>query len=160
VAEDKKPEAAGEPEYYTYPPGTPPAEQAAEVRDEILEAVDEGASPRGFYRQPAEPVIEGGLKPLMPLMPLSDADYVDRVGAAMEPSNIMPPLMPDLEIGGEVSPRLRGFTSAPRAGLQFTCPYGLGGQCCGCRYMPCNELTLAVLGHVSKDYSPGGRCSA
>ena len=143
------------------------AEEAAEpdVRDEILEAVDEGSPSRGFFRQPTEPVIEGGLKPLMPLTPMSDADYADRVGAAMEPSNIMPPLMPEAGplqeplAGLEAQPRLRGFTSLAQP-LQFTCPYGLGGQCCGCRYMPCNELTLAVLGHVSKDYEPGGRCSA
>jgi len=166
VAEEKvkreitgEPVAAGAPEYQTYPPGTPPVEQETDVRDELLEAVDEASPPRGFFRQPTEPLIDSALKPLEPLTPMSDRDYADMVGAAMEPSNIMSPMMPDLEPRGEVSPRLRGFTSVAQP-LQFTCPYGLGGQCCGCRYMPCNELTLAVLGHVSKDYSPGGRCSA
>ena len=135
-----------------------------EVREEILEAVEDARPSMGFLRRPVEPAI-GGVRPLEPLEPLSDSDYVDRIGDALAPSSIVPPLLPEAgllqePVAGLEAPRLRGFTSPPRAALQFTCPYGFGGQCCGCRYMPCNELTLAVLGHVSRDYGPGGRCSA
>jgi len=148
VAEEKKPEEAVEPS----------------VQEEILEAVEDARPPMGFLRYPVEPVIEG-IRPLEPLEPMSDSEYVDRVGAALAPSSIVPPMLPEAGMLQEpvaelVSPRLRGFTGPPRAALQFTCPYGFGGQCCGCRYLPCNELTLAVLGHVSRDYGPGGRCSA
>ena len=149
VAEEKKPEEA-----------------VPEVREEILEAVEDARPSMGFLRRPVEPAI-GGVRPLEPLEPLSDSDYVDRIGDALSPSSIVPPMLPEAghqllqePVAGLESPRLRGFTSTSKQPLQFTCPYGFGGQCCGCRYMPCNELTLAVLGHVSRDYGPGGRCSA
>ena len=145
----------------------PPQEVAEpEVREEILEAIENARPSMGFMRRPVEPVPVGGLRPLEPLMPMSDIDYADMLGDALSPSKIMPPLMPEAGLmqepraGLEAQSRFRGFTGPPRAALQFLCPYGFGGQCCGCRYMPCNELTLAVLGRVSKDYGPGGRCSA
>ena len=135
-----------------------PEEAKPDVKEELLEAVD--AKPP--TRFPWRPEPHEGLKPLEPLEPMDD--YADRIGDAMSPGRIMPPLMPTAELvheplAGTEAPRLRGFTQQ-RQPLQFQCPYGLGGQCCGCRYMPCNELTLAVLGHVSRDYGPGGRCSA
>jgi hypothetical protein len=146
----------------------PPVEAKAEpdIRDEILEAVEDTRPSMGFMRRHVEPVVEGGLRPLRPLEPMSESDYADMVGDALDPSRIMPPLMPTFDLlqepraGLEAEPRLRGFTGAPRQPLQFMCPYGLEGRCCGCRYLPCNDLTLAVMGHVARDYSPGGRCSA
>lgn len=159
-----KPEAAGAPKYYTSPQQMEAdTKPKLDVKGEVLEAA-EGKPSMGFMRRPVESLPEG-LKPLEPLEPLEslDADYVDRIGDALSPDRIMPPLMPQAGLVREPvaeAPRLRGFSHASRQPLQFSCPYGLGGQCCGCRYMPCNELTLAVLGHVSRDYGSGGRCSA
>jgi len=152
-----EPEAAGEPELYT--------SQQVDIVDvpepgEPLIEAEPSDQPTGWLRGAQEPVFEGGLEPLEPLEPFSD-DYAERVGDALAPSNIMPPLMPDApELEAPAAHRLRGFTGASRAPLQFKCPYGLTGACCSCRYLPCNELTLAVLGHVSRDYEAGGRCSA
>ena len=131
--------------------------QQPDVESEAPEYVDANLPPLFPIRQ--EPVFESDLKPLEPLEPLTDAD-ADRIAAAMQPGSIMAPMMPTLGALAEpAAPRLRGFSSS-REPLQFTCPYGFSGQCCGCRYLPCNELTLAVLGHVAGDYGPGGRCSA
>lgn len=157
MSEKEKPKPAEAPELE---PIIDPVSETPEpdVREDILEAVDRSDQPNGFIRSPREPVINGGLEPLEPLEPYSGDDYADMIGAALDPSNLMPSLMP-VGVKPVVAPRKRGFTSQVSP-LQFTCPYGLDGRCCGCRYLPCNELTVAVLGHVSRDYGPGGRCSA
>ena len=129
-----------------------------DVREELLEAVN--VKPVLPIRRPIESQIEG-IQPLEPLEPMTSDDYADLVGDAMDPSKIMPPLMPIGETTQEPVQRLHRFThSSKRSALQFSCPYGFEGQCCGCRYLPCNELTLAILEHVSRDYMTGGRCSA
>ena len=126
-------------------------ETESDIREEILEAVEHTRTPFSIKR-PAEPIILG-IKPLEPMKPISD--YSDEIAEALNPSHIMPPLMPELT----TSVRLYGFSKKP-VSMVFTCPYGFDGLCCGCRYMPCNELTVAVLAHVTRDFEAGGRCSA
>lgn len=120
-------------------------EAAPEVRAEPR-------APPGLLLRRGEPPQTGLLRPLQPMEPLRDEELVERMAEALAPSRIVPPLLPEASPPPPLS--MRG-----REPLGFRCPYGLGGQCCGCRYAPCRELVLAVLGYVSRDYSPGGRCA-
>lgn len=128
-------------------------EPEPDIREEILEATAHTRTPFSI-RRVAEPIIEG-IKPLEPLKPISD--YADQIVDALNPSHIMPPLMPEHTQSPSV--RLYGYVKKP-VSMVFKCPYGFDGLCCGCRYMPCNELTVAVLAHVTRDFESGGRCSA